>query len=63
MHVEDLRRQTLIEVEQLRRQSFVDLEALTNGVILRVALVVAVMLVLGAFLAMLVVRFRALSMT
>jgi hypothetical protein len=63
MHVEDLRRQTLIEVEQLRRQSFVDLEALTNGVILRVALVMAVMLVLGAFLAMLVVRFRAMSMT
>jgi hypothetical protein len=62
-HVEDVRTQTLADLELLRRQSFIDLDALTNRVILKVTLVMAVMLVLAALFAALVLRLRTTSLT
>jgi hypothetical protein len=51
----------LVDVEQMRQQTFVDLEGLSNRVILKVAIMAAVMLVLAALLAAIVLRIRSTS--
>jgi hypothetical protein len=61
MQIDQLREQTVADLERMRRQTFVDLDGLTNRVILKVALMVAVMLGLAALLATLMMRFRSLS--
>lgn len=61
MQIDELRRQTLGDVEHMRRETFVDLDGLTNRIILKVGLMVAVMLALAALFASIVFRIRSKS--